>query len=223
MDRHEVLCYGDSNTWGCIPRWEESELPSERYDPDVRWPCVAESLLGPGYHLIEEGLGGRTTIYDRPDAHWLNGLPYLKPCLLTHRPLDLVILSLGTNDLLTWVQPEFADLDKGIRTLVDVVQSTPQCGRKGEPPQILLLSPTHIKPALGRTGVYGKFRGDVGRAKNEALSKLYRQVAAEKGCGFLDLAQLTEPSDADGVHLTREAHLILAPAIAKAISQSLRP
>ena len=56
------------------------------------------SLLGEDFCVIEEGLGGRTSIYHRPDEPWLNGLPYFKPCLLSHRPLDLVVLMLGTND-----------------------------------------------------------------------------------------------------------------------------
>lgn len=55
--------------------------------------------LGEQYHVIEEGCSGRTTVYDSPGEPWKNGLSYLKPCLHTHKPLDIVILMLGTNDL----------------------------------------------------------------------------------------------------------------------------
>ena len=64
-DRIEVLCYGDSNTWGCIGRWEASILPSERYDREHRWPDVLQAQLGEDFHVISEGLGGRSTIYPR--------------------------------------------------------------------------------------------------------------------------------------------------------------
>ena len=30
---------------------------------------------------------------------WKNGLDYLKPCLNSHKPVDIVILMLGSNDL----------------------------------------------------------------------------------------------------------------------------
>ncbi|HPK63292.1 MAG TPA: G-D-S-L family lipolytic protein, partial [Sphaerochaeta sp.] len=54
-----ILCYGDSNTYGSNPgggRWEY----------DKRWPGILSSLLGDGYYVIEEGLGGRTTVFDDP-------------------------------------------------------------------------------------------------------------------------------------------------------------
>lgn len=35
-----ILCYGDSNTYGCIGRWSDSEPTGGRYDADHRWPAV---------------------------------------------------------------------------------------------------------------------------------------------------------------------------------------
>ena len=59
-----ILCYGDSNTWRTIPRWQDSPIPSDRYDEDTRWTQRLAKALGAEYRIIEEGLGGRTTIYD---------------------------------------------------------------------------------------------------------------------------------------------------------------
>lgn len=105
--QRRILCFGDSNTWGVIPRWEASPLPSERYDEHTRWPCVMANYLNhsqsdDSWILIEEGLGGRTTIY-HPESNetYRLGDAYLHPCLLSHRPLDYVVLMLGTNDLCT--------------------------------------------------------------------------------------------------------------------------
>ena len=132
--KKEILCYGDSNTWGCIPRWKDLGVPSERYDQDTRWTGRLSALLGDGYHIIEEGLGGRTSIYDFPGESWRNGLPYFQPCLLSHRPLDLVVIMLGTNALHACFPPSAQRLGDGIRTLVDVVRATPKCGRDNTPP-----------------------------------------------------------------------------------------
>ena len=95
----QILCYGDSNTWGTIGEWVKPTLPTKRYAPENRWPCVLQERLGAKVNVIAEGLGGRTTIYKRYGEEWKCGETYLLPCLRSHRPLDLVIIMLGTNDL----------------------------------------------------------------------------------------------------------------------------
>ena len=86
-----ILCYGDSNTWGTRPdglgRWEK------------RWPISLKEELGEECVIIEEGCGGRTTVWDDPLEMHKNGRTYLLPCLHSHRPLDAVVIALGTNDL----------------------------------------------------------------------------------------------------------------------------
>ncbi|MCI8518264.1 MAG: SGNH/GDSL hydrolase family protein [Hungatella sp.] len=212
--RREILCYGDSNTWGSIPRWKDLGVPSERYDRDTRWTGRVAKLLGPDYHIIEEGLGGRTTIYDLPEKAYLNGKPYLLPCLLTHRPLDLVVLMLGSNDLQLAVQPDEAHLGDGIRTLVKIIQDTPSCGRGNTPPPVLLLAPTQISLAKGRTEVYPKFGCEKGRRLSLMFPEVYRQAAGELGCYFLNAADYAGPSEADGLHWMPESHEKLAEAVA---------
>jgi lysophospholipase L1-like esterase len=88
-----ILCYGDSNTWGYDP------VTKGRFPRDMRWTGVLRQSLGDDYLVIEEGLNGRTTVWDDPIEGYKNGAAYLVPCLTTHRPLDLVIIMLGTNDL----------------------------------------------------------------------------------------------------------------------------
>ena len=93
-----ILCYGDSNTWGAKPILKLGS--PDRYQYEVRWTTVLQNQLGNDYHIIAEGLNGRTSTFDDPieGAH-KNGKRYLFPCLETHAPLDLVIIMLGTNDL----------------------------------------------------------------------------------------------------------------------------
>jgi lysophospholipase L1-like esterase len=89
-----IVCYGDSNTWG------QDGLTKTRYPMDVRWTGVLRNELGADYWVIEEGLCGRTTVWDDPiEGEWKNGLRYLMPCLESQAPIDLVVLMLGTNDL----------------------------------------------------------------------------------------------------------------------------
>ena len=91
-----VLCFGDSNTHGQIP----GRGPLERYARGQRWGGVLESLLGPGWQVIEEGLSGRTTVHDDPiEGALKNGRTYLRPCLQSHTPLDLIIRTSGEQRL----------------------------------------------------------------------------------------------------------------------------
>ena len=54
-----ILCFGDSNTFGTNPK-------GGRHSWNTRWPGRLQVLLGPEYYVIEEGMGGRTTVWDDP-------------------------------------------------------------------------------------------------------------------------------------------------------------
>ena len=224
-DKIQILCYGDSNTWGCIGKWVESDTPSDRYDTQTRWPMVAQSDLGEKFHIIEEGLCGRTTIYPHPTEPWKNGEPYLTPCLYTHRPLDLVVIMLGTNDLQLKKDITAEELPRGISRLVDIIQSHKKPGRGNVPPKILLIAPVEVRPSApeGRTAVYAKFRGNTGRELSLMLPQAYKRVAEEKGCYFLNAQEFAQPGPADGVHFDARSQLALGHAVAAFIRSEIYP
>ena len=58
-----VLCFGDSNTYGYDPAGMRDGT-AVRYAQDVRWCGVVQRDLGEGWHVIEEGLNGRTTVFN---------------------------------------------------------------------------------------------------------------------------------------------------------------
>lgn len=86
----EILCFGDSNTHGYMPGLET------RYPIDQRWSGLLGKLLGDGYHVVEEGMDGRTTAFEDDLQPWRSALGYIGPCVKTHAPLDLIIIMLGT-------------------------------------------------------------------------------------------------------------------------------
>ena len=79
-----IVAYGDSNTWGYDP------AAGARFPAGVRWTGVMSAALGADFRVIEEGLNGRTSVFDDPIEPYRNGLDYLPPCLLSHAPLDLI-------------------------------------------------------------------------------------------------------------------------------------
>ena len=95
-DPYHICIYGDSNSWGYL-----DDGQGRRYAQ--RWPVVMKEELNTSsqrmIELTEECLPGRTTAYPDPqEGPEYNGLPYLKPALLSHAPVDLVLIMLGTND-----------------------------------------------------------------------------------------------------------------------------
>lgn len=88
-----ILCYGDSNTWGCIPG------VYARYPEAARWTGIMAKQLGDGYRIHEDGINGRSTVWNDPENPCRNGLAGIGYALYRSKPLDLVIVMLGTNDL----------------------------------------------------------------------------------------------------------------------------
>ena len=214
MDKIRILCYGDSNTWGTIGKWVESDAPSLRYEN--RWTQILQQQLGDGYTVIEEGLGGRTCITPHPTNPWKLGENYLTPCLHSHRSLDWVVIMLGTNDLQLNKTMTEEQLPLGIRRMVEIVQENPVVGRGYVCPKILILAPVEVKPSApeGRTAVYAKFRCDIGRELSLKFPEVYKQVADEMGCHFLSAQDYAQPGPADGVHLDEDSHIRLGQAVA---------
>jgi len=197
-----VLCYGDSNTWGYEPG------TGRRYAPEQRWTGVLSEQLGPDWRVVEEGLNGRTTVWTDPLAEYRNGKHLLLPCLETHKPIDVVVLFLGTNDLKAKFGATSYDIGRGIAVLLSIVR-TSGAGPDGSAPKVLLISP----PVIGNLTEFAEmFTGAA--QKSRGLSAQYRSVAAEFGCEFLDAGEVVRSSDVDGIHLNAEEHRQLGVAVA---------
>lgn len=208
-----IMCYGDSNTHGFNP------ANGLRYPRHVRWPGVLSDLLGKDYHVIEEGCNGRTTIYTDPLEPWKNGKFYLKPCLNTHKPIDLVILMLGSNDLKKFFTNGAAQAADGAGQLVDEILEFLE-EKQGYRPQILLVSPIEIGPAEKKSFFKGQF--DVTAIdRSKEFPKEYARVAAEKGVLFFNAAEYAKASDIDGLHMMPEEHRKLAEAFYHVITEEI--
>ena len=197
-----ILCYGDSNTWGHDP------VTKERFDDKTRWTRVLGQGLGPDYEVIEEGLNGRTTVWDDPLEGYKNGREYLVPCLETHRPVDLVIIMLGTNDLKKRFSVSAGDIAQGVGVLVSIVQRS-TVGRQGNAPLILILVPP---PTTTLTEYAEAF--DDAENKSRKFATFYRRMAQEMGCAYLDTSTVVVTSPIDGIHFEAGEHRKLGNAVA---------
>ncbi len=205
----QILCYGDSNTWGCVPI--EGDEPARRFAPDVRWPGVLRRELGDGYWIAEAGLSGRTTVWDDPLEPHLNGRELLLPTLLTHYPLDLVVVLLGTNDLKRRIGASSREIAEGAGLLADVIAGS-ECGPDGAAPHTLLVCPA----PLGRLSQFAE-DFDGAPAKHAELVRHLEGVAEARSCSFFDAGTVISSSDVDGIHLDAPAHARLGTALAERV------
>ena len=209
-----VLCYGDSNTFGWNPiSFDPLDiavvLGQHRFDKNKRWTGIMSNELGNGYHIIEEGLPGRTTVWDDPvEGEDKNGKKYLLPCLLSHAPIGLVLLMLGTNDLKMRFSVTAYDIAMSIGVLIGIIKGS-GTNMEGEPPEILVVSP----PPLGKLSEFGEFL-EGGTEKSKKLANYYQRISKQLGCGFLDAGKVIKASPIDGVHFEEAEHAKLGRALA---------
>lgn len=204
-----ILCFGDSNTYG------ESPEGFGRYERHERWTGILQKALGDEYLVIEEGLNGRTTVWEDEVECNKSGKKHLPTCIETHAPLDLVILMLGSNDLKVRFGLTPTDIAISVETLVKIIRRT-ENGRRADPPRILLCAPTFVHENTFLGEVFGNRKADSLR-----LGELYRAVAERQGTEFINMAEVAAPSEIDGLHFDREAHKKVAAALENKIRQIL--
>jgi len=210
-----IVCYGDSNTWGYKPEKTPPKPGFGRFGYNERWPGILQRLLGKDYKVEEEGLNGRTTAFDDPFNPNLNGMKFLDCCLMINAPLDLLIITLGTNDMKEYFSVSPFHVAMGLEQLILKALSG-QYGPKGKNPEILVIAPQPIREDVAKKWT-GNIFGNGCLEKSRAISKEYQRIAKIYHCHFLDIAGYVENSELDGVHLDAANHEKFAQAVYKKI------
>lgn len=209
-----ILCFGDSNTHGYNSR------TGGRFDIDERWTKLLQKNLGDAYYIIEEGLSGRTTSFEDPVFEGLSGLQAIHPCMMSHEPLDLVIIMLGTNDTKDRFGANAFIIGKGLERLAQKAMDTHGAWR-GEP-KVLLIAPPPIQPGYADTSVADEM-GAQCVGKSQKLAKEFKEVAKRLHCHFLDAGEIPgiEMYPYDWMHLSLDSHRLLAERLAEVIPEIL--
>ena len=197
----QILCFGDSNTYGLIPKG------GGRYAWGIRWTSILNEKLGlENYRVIEEGLCGRTTVFDDPLREGRCGIQMLPAVLETHNPIDITVVMLGTNDCKTIYGTTADFIGKGISKIINQIRIN-----AGES-KILLISPIHLGADVWKDEYDPEFSA-LSVATSKALADVYQKVCENENIYFLDASSYAEPSSIDQEHLDEEGHRLLADAI----------
>lgn len=206
-----ILCFGDSNTWGY------DYVGGGRFGDEVRWTGVLEAALGSDYKIIEEGLCGRTTVFEDPLMTGRNGAKYFEPMVCSHLPIDCLVMMLGTNDMKRMFSIGAEEAAAGAeRMIMRWKELLIKENHKNVP--FILVSPVHIFAA--DTGVYMYGFDEKSEAESKKFAEAYKLVAERQNCLFVDAALVTAPCKEDGVHLDAGGHRKLGEYLAEVIRKA---
>lgn len=205
----KILCYGDSNTWGCSPR------DGFRYDEKTRWPMVAGSILGENFTIIEEGLNGRTVLNLSPVEKKANGIEYAASLMTSCVPVDIAVICLGTNDVFIYDESTPASITAGAEEIIDIIRNS-HAAAGFKPPAIVIMSPPGFN-----TGIEGIAFFELQVNKLKCLPDSYRELSLQKKCFFFDASAYVTGSEIDGSHLEPEGHILLGRKIAEFIMEQV--
>ena len=201
-----ILAYGDSLTFGANP------TGGPRHAYEDRWPTALERGLNGEARVIAEGLGGRTTVFD--DFSSLadrNGARVLPTLLDSHKPLDLVIIMLGTNDLKVYLNGTAFGAAMGIKRLVQIVRQHPYDANQPVPQVVIVAPPLTVETDHADLHPMFAPRADEARL----FDVYYSRVARDLDAGYFNAADVAVADKAAGVHLD--------PANTRAIGEGLVP
>ena len=202
-----ILAYGDSNTWGLIPG------SGERYPEHIRWTGILRKAAASyGYRVLEDGVCGRTTVFQDPSRSSRRGLDAID----RYREADslsAVILMLGTNDCKTVFRASPEQIGCGLE------QCLIRFERLIPPEKILVVSPLLLGKDVWKPEKDPAFDKQSVRTC-AALKDIYRKIAERRGCAFLAASDHAEACHADEEHLNAEGHEHLAAAILSGLKTS---
>ncbi len=201
--RKHIVCFGDSNTHGYCADPADCADGGDRFNEEERWTCLLQKALGDGYLVLEEGLSGRTTVFPDPLHESMSGLDVIYSTLMTHEPVDLLIILLGTNDTKERLGANASVIGIGMERLVMKAKSVP-CWRGGKP-NILVVAPPHIGEGLYLRPEGGPM-GAGCPEKSRGVAAYFAEAAERQGCAFLDAEGVAEFNRIDCMHFSRLGH-----------------
>lgn len=203
-----ILCFSDSNTYG------EKPDGTGRFLRNERWTGLLQQKSGDDYYIIEEGLNGRTTVWDDRVEGDKCGIRHIIPCIESHNPLDLLLIMLGVNDLKKRYGVSPYEISLSVERLIKKATSFPTIYKTFK---ILLVAPTFIREKTAFDDMFGnRYEASL------TFGMYFKDVALRNEVEFLDLREHgVEPSEKDGLHFDLDTQVKISNIFAERIKEIL--
>lgn len=200
----KILCYGDSNTFGFIPK------TCGRYDKNTRWSGRLSELLKDNYEVIEEGMNNRTGFFKNPEGLKQSGGEYLSIYLQNHKDIDICILALGTNDAQFFYNLDRKSAELGLMNLINAIREV------NSDTKIVIVPPVKITENILHSGFAMMFNSDSIEKIREVFD-VFKIVSDKENCYYFDFNEIVSPSQEDGIHYSEASHKIIADKLSEYI------
>ena len=190
-----IICYGDSNTFGYNPK------NSSRYDENARWTAILQKNLDSEYEVINEGMPNRTGFVDNPEGVLFSAQKHFPQFLSKIKNIYLLILAIGTNDLQSQYNINSAVIAKGLENLIRTA--------KEKTNNIIIIAPTILNENI-LNGYFSSMFDRKSIEKSKEVIEIYKQSADANQCMYFDINTFVAPSDFDGLHYDENSHKIIA-------------
>lgn len=190
-----ILCYGDSNTFGFNPK------DNSRYDENTRWTSVLQNFLGQEYEVINEGMCNRTGFVDNPDGFLFSGAKHFPDFISKYENIDILILWLGTNDLMLQYHVDFETAENGLKNLIELAQTKAK--------RIIIVPPVKLDENILK-GYFSDRFDETSIKKSKEIAIVYKKLTETYHCEYFDVNEFVKPSDYDGLHYDEISHKIIA-------------
>lgn len=195
----KIICFGDSNTYG----YDIRSFLGGRFPKESRWTGILDKSSD--FEVINYGENGREIPSSQEDLKRFDRI------LKLEAPFDLLIVMLGTNDLLNIFHPDMEKILYRMAAFLYHVLEQPDINQ--DPSKILLIAPPPTRLE----------RIDASAAGFDRISKefsaAYRKLASTLGIHFADAGKWNIELGADGVHFTETGHRSFAENLRKILTQ----
>ena len=195
-----ILCYGDSNTFGYNPK------DNSRYDDNNRWTAILQKNLGIEYNVINEGMPNRTGFVDNSDGILYSAQKHFPEKLLKFDSIHTLILAIGTNDLMFKYNVTFNIIEKGLNNLIKIA--------KKKTNNIIIIPPTIMNENV-LNGYFSSMFDKTSIEKSKKVGKVFKQISIQNNCIYFDINEFAIPSEIDGLHYDEKAHKLIADKLTK--------
>lgn len=201
----KILVYGDSNTWG------DNFITGKRIPDDKQWVNILRKKYDNKYLFLQEGLPGRLAGNEELIKKYKNGQETFISTFRTNAPVDIIIISLGTNDLqlkynktsekiinnLLWykekLEESFSDEEDKIKYF------------NGKMPKIIYILPINFDYLVNANMI---FNSECERKRQEIIEYFKKQNINIITANDMNLFD-------DGIHLSYQGHEDMAKLVAK--------
>lgn len=197
-----ILCYGDSNTFGYNPK------DGSRYDEKIRWTQILQSNLKNNFKIIEEGANNRTGFVNNPAGYLYSANRHFPKIISKLKTVDILIFSIGTNDLQFQYDIGFNAIEKGLEELLLVARNHAN--------KIILIPPVILDENIFN-GYFKILFDETSISKSKKVGRIYKKLTNLYGCELFDINKTTTPSEIDGLHYDENSHKLIANALTELI------